>query len=459
MKSRLIAIAAFMAAASLLAGAQEVSKKKEIAIFALSHYDWNIPDGALGSIDEEIKSVFINIGRFDIAGMSYRLAESDVQGFIDRIKEYKQQNAQIPERFQMGQEIFTEADMNELIGSFIVVVPAVTFFDVKREEKKTLMGTQTTGYSAEVKTSFTFINVEEAKTMAQFFVDSTGSDENRNRAIQDAINGIPVQLEYEITKVPEFTLKTGVLEKTGFSEVVIELGRNMGIRKGYEFSLIESRIMSTGSRFDAESGLMVVKEVGEEVSIARVIYGSPQVGDQLKEVPRVGFESTPYLDVLFDPTNTAGSFYSLLGVRVVATKGFYDLRPLFGLEFPLPIAPKESLLPLMWVVGFPFNVYIGGEYTMYMRRMLIRPRAGFGFGMLVPWFDSGDEPVVTHLGGFISTEVSWIINRDWAFSTDVGYKLWYGVYDGLIALLDAQGEFGRTSYGGVQIGVGISRKF
>ena len=48
---------------------QEISEKQDLAVFKLSYYDYDIPRGALGSIDEELKAVFINIGRFRVIGM------------------------------------------------------------------------------------------------------------------------------------------------------------------------------------------------------------------------------------------------------------------------------------------------------------------------------------------------------------------------------------------------------
>ncbi len=448
------ALALFALAAACPVFAQEVSKKKEIAIFRLSHYSWTIPSAALGSIDEELEGVFVNLGRFDVVGMSYRLSEGDVDAFIAKVREFKQQNVAIPDKFQMGQEIFTEADMNRLIGSFIVVVPAVTFYDVKREEKTSVGGRRSVAFDASIKTSFTFINVAEARPIAQFFVQTSGSNEDRDRAVQAAINAIPTRLEYEITKVPEFTLKTGVLEATG-GEIIVELGRNMGIKRGYEFALINERVLSSGHKLDTENGLLVIKEVGEEVSVATVIFGQVEPGDQLKEVPRLGTEGSAYLDFLINPLGSGEGFYALLGANAVATRGFYDLRPLAGIETPLPIgAPEGSLLPLLWVFGVPFNVYVGGEYVVYLRRLQVRPQAAVGIGMLAPW--AFDDFFVTHVGGFIGLKLSYLFNRDAAFSADVGYKAWLGVYDGLADLIGLDGTY--TSYAGVRVAVGVSLK-
>jgi hypothetical protein len=107
------------------------------------------------------------------------------------------------------------------------------------------------------------------------------------------------------------------------------------------------------------------------------------------------------------------------------------------------------------VFGFPFNVYVGGEYVLYIRRIQVRPHAGIGAGFLIPWLIDTDDPILSHIGGFLGVQVSYLINRDWALTGELGYKLWYGVYDGLLDLLEISGE---TSYSGVSVSIGISRK-
>ena len=435
---------------------QEVSERKEIAIFKLSHYDHEITDSALGSIDEELKAVFINLGRFDVIGMAYRLSQNDVNDFTEKVKEFKGENVEIPEEFQMGREIFTEKDMNQLIGAFYVIIPAVTHFSIVQEQVKLASGKTKIEYDVELKTSFTFINVAEAKPFAQFFIESSGSsDEAADRAVQSAVDSIPAKLEFEITKIPEFTLKTGVLERKG-AEVIIELGQDMGIRPGYEFTILESRVLDSGKVFQSESGLLIVKEVGQEVSLTTLLIGNAREGDQLKEIPRMGFEVHPYFDGLLNPIG-GFSFAGVGGVRITGAKGFYAFRPLGGLEIPIPmLMPKDSLVPLMWAFGFPFNVYVGGERVFYLRRIQIAPQAAIGGGFLIPWLIETEDPLFTHLGGWVNANVSYLLNRDTKIFIDFGYKQWIGIYDGLFEVLGLGNNL--TSYGGIMIGGGITRK-
>jgi len=434
------------AAATQLLQAQEISEKQEVAVFRLSYYDYDIPNSALGSIDEEIKAVFINIGRFDVIGMTYRLSLDDVNAFIDRIKEYKQEQAEIPEQFQMGYEVFTERDMNRLIGTFYVVIPAVTFFSVERDRDG--------DYSAQLKVSFSVINVEEATTFAQFFVETSGtSEESGERAAQRAIGKIPVYLEYELTKIPEFTLKSAVLERRG-GEVVLELGRNMGIRRGFEFIVITPRVLASGRLFEEETGLVIVKDVGEEVSLGTVLYGSPREGDQLEEVPRVGFELMPYFNVLLAP-GEQWDFYYVAGLKATLGRGFYDFRPFFGIETPLPIGPEDSVLPFLWVAGLPLTAYIGGEAAFYWGRLQISPQVAVGVTTIIPWWVELDRPVVSHIGGYVGSNFSFLLNKNLKLSLDAGYKHYFGIWDVILKYITDK----TSSYGGIMLGAGLTIKF
>jgi len=121
MKSRrVVSLLLLVLAVAPLAIAQQVSQKKDIAVFKLSYYQWDIPDSVLGGIDEEIRGVFVNIGRFNVLGMTQRLEPGDLSGFIDRIKAFKEVRAEMPElpsmrklRFMAGSRV----DFIEIVRS------------------------------------------------------------------------------------------------------------------------------------------------------------------------------------------------------------------------------------------------------------------------------------------------------------------------------------------------------
>jgi len=422
---------------------QVVSKKQEIAVFSLGYYKSNIPADVLGNIDEEIKGVFINIGRFDVLGMTQRLESEDINAFIDSIKAFKEENVEIPEEVQMGKEFFTAADLNRLIGSFIVIIPSVTSYS----RDKLANG----DYQVTVKTTFTFMNVETAKTFAHATVETVAQDESLPKAVGSAINRIPLKLTYEIRKIAEFQLKTGILEVSG-SEIIMELGRDLGIKKGDEFVIVTSRVLGSGKTLTEEKGLVIIKEISEEVSIGKIIYakGGARVGEQLSEVPRLGLETAPYVHVVRD-TELRSEPIVLIGLRQTVLRGLYDFRPIIGLEVPL-------IANIIW--GIPFNFYIGGEWNNYLGRVQITPMAAVGLGAAYLWYlpeDIKDHAFIfTHLGGKAQLTISYLATKDVKFVFEGGYLHWFSM-DPTGVIFDEPLLF--HTYKGLFAGGGISIKY
>jgi hypothetical protein len=424
---------------------QVVSERKELAVFRLSYYRWDIPNAVLGGIDEEIRSVFINLGRFDVVGLTQRLEEGDVNEFIDKIKQYKEQQVEIPEEVQMGQAFFTRADFDRLVGSFIVVMPSVANYVVTRLGAK--------NYQANIKTSFTFINVEEGRTFAQAFVDTEGKEETAELAIKEALDKIPMQLTYEVRKIPAFQIKTGILEVRG-SEVILELGRDLGLKVGDEFVIVSSRILESGKTLSQENGLLVIKEVSDEVSVGKVIYArpQPQIGDQLQEIPRLGLDTSPYVHyavgLAYDRNGTV-----IIGARQSFSRGFYSFRPLVGIEVPF-VANIAA--------GLPLNIYVGGEYDIYFGRFQIVPTAAFGVGGAYLWYlrnrSDEDKFIMTYVGGNAGIMVNYLFHKNFRFSLEVGYLNWFS----LVPVKDVyifKGKFLFPDYDGAYLGAGLTIKY
>jgi hypothetical protein len=426
---------------------QTVSQKQDVAVFRLGHYRWDIPDNVLGSIDEEIRGVFVNLGRFNVITLTQRLEQSDLHEFIERLKEYREQRVEIPQQVQMGREFFTQADFDRLVGSFIVVVPTVSHYQLVED---------TDGdYRATIRTSFTFIDVQESSTMAQAFVETEGTDAVSDQAVKEALDGIAMRLTFELRKIAAFQIRTGILEVRG-SEVILELGRDMGIVPGDEYLILASRVLDSGKTFTTENGLLVIKEVSEEVSVGQLIYArpKPQVGDQLRELPRLGLDTTPYLHaargLLYDRTSTV-----LAGARLGISRGFYDFRPFLGVEIPF-IANIAAALPL--------NLYIGGEYNLYLGRLQFVPMAAFGVGGAYLWYleyvDIPEEKrfVLTHVGGLAGLAVNYLLNKNLRLSLEGGYANWFTLVPGQ-NFLGAVGELFFPSYDGLFVGAGILIRF
>ncbi len=438
LKKSLLTLSLIMVCFSFAFG-QEISEKKEIAIFSLSYTDWSIPDGALGLVDQSMQNVFINLKRFDIIGMSYRLDAGDINGFIEEIQKVKESNIEVPEAVRLGEQTFTEADFNKLVGSFIIVIPVMSYYEVAADDGG--------GYTAEIQTSFTFINVEEGRTFASFQVDTTGSADTAKAAVKNAVDAMPIQLSYEVRKIPEFQLKSGILDVSG-KEVLIELGANMGIKLGDEFSLTTTVILSSGHSVEKKVGLLVVKEVNQEVSTAQVFYAKkkPAIGDQLKEIPRMGFESAIYVNYI-SQTDPALDPILALGIRQIAARGFYKTRPYVGVEIPLGVDVKGVLLNYFF---FPVNVYAGAELNWYFGRLHVTPAIDVALGMLVPIAEEYQDDFIIYssIGGHARLGVSYMISDNIKLFGEAGYAAMLSINDGFF-----------NSYSGLLFGGGVTFKY
>ncbi len=453
------------------AAAQEFSERQEIAIFRLDYYGaprdpvprertsvqfgrvfgyerrvesetTDIFRRAVGAVDEHIRSVFINLGRFDVIGLNHRLNADNVDAFIGLLRGHRERDLELPEEVLLGEEAFTEQDFDRLVGGFIIVIPSVSYYNVAARGRE---------YEAEIETSFTFIDARDQSTIGQFFVTTSGSDENAVAAMRAAVNGIAPQLEYRLRSMDIFQLRSGVLDVAGRT-VILELGRNLGVRRGDEFAIVHERRTPTGHRTVDETGMIVISDVREEFSIGRLLYSNPgvQVGDQLQEVPRYGIDVTPYGNLIIPLDRRYGRSTFVAGVKATASRGYFRVRPQAGFEVPF----TGTLLAFL----FPANVYVGAESNWYLGRLKLNPSFGVGFGGAVPFNDSlfSDDFYTTHVGGNLKLAASYLITRDSMLVAEVGFAQWFGLYDKVFNETVVDRFFG--SYGGIVVGLGLTFK-
>jgi hypothetical protein len=414
----------------------EISQKQDIAIFSLGYYGWNIPYQALGSIDGEIQKVFSDLGRFTILGVTQRFTSSDINSFIDAVKRSKQSDFVMPEKFQFGESFLTEGEFNRLTGAFIVVVPVVvdfnSYYDIKNLH-----------YQTTIKTNITFIDMAAGgSVLAIKTVESSGShDTNQNESIQSAISSIPPQLQYEVRSIPQFQINTRILSVSG-STVKLQMGSDMGIKKGDEYAIIESAKVE-GFDDSRESGLIVVKEVSREISTGEVLYKSVKLGKdtQLREIPRLGSDFDLYLHSIGD--SSAASL--LPGIRATASRGFYAFRPFVAAQIPVGLITSFLIVEI-----FPVNALIGGEYLINMGRLSFAPSAAFGisyYSVTSPWVTT-DTEFLSHVGIQAAFRVAYLLGRNSRVFADLGYESWIAITD----------LFGNQSYSGTMIGAGFTFK-
>ena len=417
--------------------AQDVSEKQEIAVFALSYSDWSIPSGALSMVDQQLIEAITGLGRFSVKGLDFRLNSSDVSDFIETIRSVNESNLVIDDKYRLGEETFTEADFQRLTGSFIIVIPSLTYYDSVVSD--TGDGAE---WEVELQTSFSFLKVATSETIAQFSIETFGDGETQQRATMEAAEAISTQLEYELRSIEEFQLKTGILEVMPGGNIIIELGSDMGLAKGDEFSIVDSSVLASGHVVKENTGLIVISDVKDEISYARVIYsrGGAVPGDQLAEIPRVGTDVSAYGRVFISEGALDGG---TAGIKSVMARGFYGLRPYAGVELPFV---EGALYGLGY--GFPLTVYLGGEFMWYLGRLQIEPSLQGGMTGLVP-VDEQQSFMITHAGFDIGLNLNWMFSDSMRFFINGGYGYWHA--------LDASFA-GILSYGGIFGGLGVTLK-
>lgn len=412
------------------AAAQEISEKKEIAVFSLSYSDWSIPTGALEMVDQQVITVLANLGRFDVKGLEFRLDADDVTGFIDKVKDLNESNMVVEDKFRLGEATFTEADFQELVASFIIVIPSLTYYDSLYSDE---------AWEVELQTAFSFILVKDSTTIAQFSIDTYGSGETQQDATREAAEAITSQLEFELRSIDEFKLKSGIIEVLSGGNVIIELGSGMGLKKGDEFSILGTTILASGHMIQDNTGLIVISDVKQDVSYGRVLYSDPSLvpGTQLAEVPRMGSDVSVYGRMFMSKDGITGGS---AGLKAVIARGFYDIRPFFGVEVPI----VEGTWP-----GFPVAVYGGGELMWFLGRLQIEPSISLGITGLIPG-NQTDSFIMTHIGGSAGLGLNWMFMDNMRFFVEGGYGYWFSLVESSLPSVSA--------YGGIFAGLGVTFK-
>ncbi len=438
---------ALLAAAALFAQQQTttISKKQDVAVFAIGYTGYDIPLETIASVDSSIFGVFVNLGRFNVFGQTQRLAAGDVQSFIDTLKRAKEANFVLPEEYKFGDKQMTEADFNKLVGAFVVVVPTIVDFNSTFNDSQKQ-------YETTIKTSVAFIDVANGTTFGYANINTSGtSKETQYKSIQQALSGIASQLTFEVRKISAFTLNTQILTFSS-SEVKLQFGRDMGVVVGDEYAIIEKSVVA-GFADEREDGLIVIKNVGSQISTGTILYAGKtlQQGAQLREIPRLGFDAAAYLSYLNYVAPVAGKAGAIEGgVRAVATRGFYNVRPFAGVQI---IADSD--------LYFPVSAYAGVEWSMMIRRLSLYGygAAGAASNVVLKALETtvetttdtaDDEDWVSHYGLKAGAGASFLITRDMKIYAEAGAEYWFGVLSGLGTAWD--------NYGGAGLGIGVVLK-
>lgn len=419
------------------AGGATVSAKQDIAVFALGYYGYSIPLETLASVDAQIQGVFVNLGRFNVFGTAERFAAKDVQTFIDTLKTMKENNTALPEELKFGEVQMTQELYNKLYGAFVVVIPTVTDFNSQYNQNRHQ-------YETTLKTSVAFINVANGSTFGFANITTSGtSKETQYKSIRLAMDGLAPQLTFEIRKIPAFTINSKVLQVKG-GEVKMQLGRDMGVQVGDEYAVIEKTQLA-GLSDDREDGLILIKNVGAQISTGTVIYsgGALAEGAQLREIPRLGADLVPYLRYMSYFQLVNGSSGALVfGAKAVASRFFYNIRPFAGVQASADLG-----------LFFPIAAYAGLEYDILLGRLTLNGSAAVGgaSNVLIKILESNldtrtDDAFFSHYGAIVNVGASFLVTRDLKIFAEAGAEYWIGILDSL------GGPW--SSYGGPGVSVG-----
>ncbi|HSV56050.1 MAG TPA: hypothetical protein VLH39_02950 [Magnetospirillaceae bacterium] len=447
MNRTIAALALFTLTLAPVAAQPRVSERQEVAIFAMGHYGWNIPREALGTIDLEIQKVFLDLGRFTVIGYAQRFSTTDVQAFTDALKKAREAGFVLPQRFQFGEAFLTAAEFERLLGSFQVAIPVVVSFDSRFDNRDNR-------WETDIRTSISFLDAGTGTLTGVADVQTSGTDRGSQLAsIRAAIGAIPMELQYRIRSIAAFTLSTRVLAVDG-REIRLQMGSEMGIRKGDEYSVIvESRV--AGFRDEREEGLVLIKDVGPEVSTGLVLFSSTPLGPdtQLREIPRRGVDAAPYLRLArgsllrvigdpVDPEPEEEGTNIILGLRMPLSRGFFDVRPYAAIQVPV-----NGIRTILSFVFVPVNVLVGVEYNIHLGRLAITPHAGIGTSFIFisevftgETYDTSDM-FFPHLGGQAYLSVSYLFNRDTRLFLEAGLEYW-------LSLTPLYSDYGGVSFGG-----------
>ena len=418
---RYIFVIVYVLVAALLS-AQIVSGKKDIAVFRLSHSGY-VPSEVAARIDQRIIDVVTSFKRFNVIGMEYRLNSNNIVSFIDQIKRMKEQRSEISETVLSGEEAFTRADWERLTGAFLVFAPRITDYDER------LMFEETVVEGKKVIKKYWIVRIEGAISILD--VSGSASErviplsvkkvaKRRSDAVDEAISSLISSVYTAIKFEPEFALASGVLAVDHENNTVtIELGKDIGINAGDEY-ILQKSISVAGKQSVKETGLLIISEVHDTFSVAKVIYADQPIveGDSVKELLGSRILLQGY----------AGITVPITGVMTKDSKEFLRVQPTFGIR-----AVYKANFHLSISVGYEYAIQqpIGSSAVLSAKpmrltsRFKITPEVQFCFSGTSVAAQSNSAKTytvtATQLGGRVLVSADYFISRNWTIGGSAGF--------------------------------------
>ncbi len=365
----------------------EVSKKNEIAVFPV-YSAYEIPDSAHQYFDDKLIGLLSGMKRFQVIGYQYHLDNRSADEFIKKIQELKKEAIVTNPQYidaDLGITVIPAAEMQKLVNAFFIFMPSINGYSVE-EYQVEVKETRSDGkivirlvkeYKVNVNISVKIITAEgnllDTYNASSAQTSRTSSIDAYQKGVDDAISG----LGFFLRNVEEFKIKTQVLEINP-KGVYIELGKDLGVRPGYEFAIQkETKILNKFTE-KVNTGILRVKEIGEQWSVASTIFGKPEVGDQLLELPMLGGRFNVFAGAL--PMAVTGKNFTIISSTSDSKTVFTNSGtmspssyvPTFGIEGEYELG-YAGLVDLSGGILFnnPFAFYgqLGGGYEFYLWNM------------------------------------------------------------------------------------------
>jgi hypothetical protein len=404
--------------------AETMDTAKNIIIFDTYIGDSTIPeeeiDTSLKLLESRVQKIFLGLAGFDVRLMDYVLAYEDLMLFLNQVKIYTAGEQELASDVKVGEQIFSQQDFSQIIDSELVIIPLLT--SLIREE--VINEEMPSKYKVIVSITYTVIDIKNAVVLKNIVLESIGYDEDKDQALADALENIPLQLTYEVRSMDVFSLGAGIVEIID-PDVVIKLGKDAGVSVGDEYSILDSHTEDTAEQTEnREKGLIIIHDIEEKVSIGKVIYADDPltVGTTVKQISRLGLTVIPYVHVEIDFERFLFNGFS--GLKFILTKGFFAIQPVLCFEFGLyPFERLEAELPLRAYGGLDFNIYLGRFQLAGMVAVGTEVVTALSADSRVEGFDFSSFG----LAGIAT--ISYLITRDLRLMLDLGYQAWFALND------------------------------
>jgi hypothetical protein len=421
--------------------AQTTGPKKDIIIFKTNIeemiFDRQDLLEPLKATENQVRELFSSLSGCNVYVLDYQLNEQNIVALLEKLKLFSG-GGEIPANIEIGKTVFSKKDFAKIASSHLLVIPILNFYNIEEIQRDENISRYKTG----IRFNYIIINSKEAAVLSTIVIQSTGYDEDKKKSILDALEDVPIQLNYGVRSLDVFSLADRIVEILD-PEVVIKLGTDKGVNVGDEYAImsLKAEEENAGSEIK-ESGLVIIHDKEENVSIGRVIYADEPfaIGTPVKEIPKLGLEMIPYVHVEIDFLGQA--YYGWSGLKFVVTKGFFAIQPVVGMEIGLyPFERLQDELPLRVFAGIDFNIFLGRFQLIGM------VAAGTEVITAMSSNSQGEGFDFSCFGLLGLATVSYLITRDLKLMLDLGYQAWFAYKDRY------------NSYEGWICGLGMGIKF